>query len=149
AIAGAAGHHRRRQVASAALADLLKTAVPQAAEEQRSLRETDAGVAHPDVLLDVAVGHEDVLPAVEVAVEEEGAEAGVELAGRADAAGRGDVHEEAILVAAVEGELLAAEVGDQDRLAAVVEQVAGVHPHAGLRPARLRDGYAQFRRHLL
>src|SRR5947207_1345775 len=98
------------------------------AEQQAAiaLGEIAGAAADGDVVVDVTVDDQQVLPPVEVPVEERGAESEVELAGRANAARRRDVEEEAVLVALVKGELLAAEVGDQDCLAAVAAEVGGV-----------------------
>ena len=100
-----------------------------------------------DVRVDVAVGREDVEPAVEVVVEEEGAELERPLARPFEAGRAGLVGEqEALLVDEhQEGVRLVGEVGDEHRLLARLV-LADIDPHC---PARGRQSVGDVRLHSL
>ncbi|MFM1942444.1 MAG: hypothetical protein RI897_1426 [Verrucomicrobiota bacterium] len=83
-----------------------------------------------DIGFDVAVGGEEVEPAIEVVVEEEDAEREGHLAGGADALGEGFVGEEGGLVFGdVDGGHFVGEVTDGDAEGVVLVEVGGIDAH--------------------
>ncbi len=95
-----------------------------------------------DVGIDVAVGDEEVQPAVEVGVEEGDAPAHRLEAGRGQARGAAHVLEEPVAQVPVEGLGVVGEGGEHEVQPAVVVVVAGVHPHPRLGPPLRVDGDA-------
>src|SRR5262249_59900063 len=127
---GAAGGVVRPEVGPAPLGDVLEHAAP-VAQQHRPLAAGRAG----GVANGVAVGDDQVLPAVVIDVDEPGAPAHVLLADGADPrAGR--VEEEADALpggqVAVQGVQLVLVVGDPQPGKAAAVGVAGVQPHAAV-----------------
>ena len=88
--------------------------------------------------VEVAIGDEDVEPAVVVAVEEGGAEAEERPHDAVEPGAGGGVGEEPAAVVAVEGVDVLREIGHEEVEVAVVVVVAAVHTHAGLGACRPR-----------
>ena len=143
AVGGAAGDPRRRgQVRDRVAGDLHEAPLARVVEELRRL-----GVAHPrldplDLRVEVAVGQEEVEPAVQVVVEVEGAEGQGEQGLAAEVGDRGDVDEELVALVPVERHHLVGEVADDDRRAAAAVVVGGVDPHAAAGDAGLGERHA-------
>src|ERR1700688_3406705 len=95
-----------------------------------------------NVAVDVAIGDEDVGPAVEVVVEEEAAEAQGEQGSATDVGARGFVHEEAFAFVVIERNHLIGKIGDKDAGGAGVVVIGGVYAHAGAGYAVFAEGYA-------
>ena len=96
-----------------------------------------------DVVGDVAVGGEDVEPAVEVVVEEEAGEGQRQQRRLADGRGRRFVDEEAFPLVLVKGNHLVGEVADHQAWPAGAVVVGGVDAHAGARDARFVERHAR------
>src|SRR5437764_5919887 len=84
-----------------------------------------------NVGIDVAIGNENVGPAVQIVVEEKTAKAESEQGSAADFRARGFVDEESFPFVVVEREHLVREIGDQEARKAGVIVVGGVHTHTG------------------
>src|SRR6267154_2508793 len=93
-----------------------------------------------NVGVDVAIGHENVGPAVEIVSEEKTAEAESEQGSAADFRARSFVDEESFSFVVIEREHLVREIGDQEAGEAGVIVVSGVHTHAGAGYAVLAEG---------
>ena len=93
-----------------------------------------------DLVFNVAVGDEDVLPSVVVVVEEEAAEAERDQRCAADVGVRSFVHEQAVAFVVVEREHLVGEIGDDQAGAAGAVVIGGVDAHAGARDAIFAEG---------
>ena len=116
--------------------------LPAVAEHQRRLLVLHLRLHPPDLLLDVAVGREDVEVAVEVVVEEEDAERQRQQARAADGGRRRLVDEQLRALVVVEREHLVREVADEQVRAAGAVVVAGVDAHRAARDAVLAVGHA-------
>ncbi len=108
----------------------------------RRLRVGDRRLHTIDVVLDVAVGHEDVQPAVQVEVEEEAAEGEGQEARLSDAGHRRVVDEQAASLVVVQGEHLVGEVADHQAVAPAAVIVGGVDAHGAPRLSLLAEGDA-------
>ncbi len=84
-----------------------------------------------DVGIDMAVGNENVGPAIEIVVEEKTAEAKSEQGSAADFGARSLVNEESFAFVVIERKHLIREVRNQQAGEAGVIVVGGVHAHAG------------------
>ncbi len=123
--------------------DLFKLAVAQVAVDVLMLGVGGVEVGAVDLRVDVAVGDEDVEPAIVVEVDE--ADAPAEIAGvEAEAGEVGVVFKGAVAEVEVEGVGVAGEVGLDDVEQAVAVEVADGDAHAGLRLAVGRVGDAGF-----
>src|SRR4029077_21083782 len=84
-----------------------------------------------DVGIDMAVGNENVGPAIEIVVEEKTAEAKSEQGSAADFGARSFVDKESFSFVAIERKHLIREIRNQQAGEAGVIVVGGVHAHAG------------------
>src|SRR5437879_6231328 len=105
------------------------------------------GVAHAllhafDLVFDVAVGYEDVGPAIVVVVEEETAEAERDERRASDFGLRGFVDEQAVAFVVVERDHLIGKVADDDAGVSAAVIVGGVGAHAGAGYAVFTEGDA-------
>ena len=123
-------------------ADLIERAVVLIVEQERGLAIVDSRLALLDLILNVAVHLEQVLVTVVVVVEEQKAEAEDVGGCRSYLRGLANLLEQAGRELPVERRLLALEVGDRQPCLAVVEQIAGIDPHARMWIAVLIKGDA-------
>ena len=123
-----AGHHRTREIGRGG-GHLVESAVSPVPEEMGRLPVGDPLLDVGDVVLDVSVGDEDVLAAVEVVVEEEGPERQGEQAVPADLRHRRLVDEEADSFVVVERDHLVREVADDEVGPSVAVVVGSVDAH--------------------
>src|SRR5579871_983813 len=93
-------------------------------------------------VFDVAVGDEDVGPAVVVVVEEEAGEAESDQGVASDFGLRSLVDEQAVALVVVEGDHLVGEVADQNARMTAAVVVGGVGAHAGAGHAVLAEANA-------
>src|SRR5206468_2754609 len=120
--------------------DLLEAAAAQAAEKVRRLGVRDRRLDAVDVVLDVAVGDEDVERAVEVEVEEEAAEGERQKARLADAGHGGVVDEQTASLVVVQREHLVGEVADEQAVATAAVVIGGVDAHGAAGLSLLAEG---------
>src|SRR5712664_3645883 len=93
-----------------------------------------------DLVFDMAVGHEDVGPAVVVVVEEKAAEAEGDEGGASDFGLRGFIDEQAVAFVVIERDHLVGEVADDDAGVSAAVVVGGVGAYAGAGSAVLTEG---------
>src|SRR5579883_1231472 len=98
-----------------------------------------------DVVLNMAVGHEDVLPSVVIVVEEETREAQCEQAIAAHLGTGRLIHEQALPFIVVEGHHLIGEVANDDARPARAIVIGGINAHAGTRDTILAIGNSRLR----
>src|SRR5258708_4006032 len=101
-------------------------------EEQRALGISNAEGVLVYLRIDVAVGDENILPAVVVEVEELQAEAEKRNADGAEVGGAGKVGERAVVVVVKKIVGVVGEIGLCDVGPAVIVVVGGIDAHAGL-----------------
>src|SRR5947207_12834372 len=94
--------------------DLFKFAVAQIAEEVRRLAVFDALLYSFDITIEVAIGDEDIGPAVEVVVEEETSESQSEQGSMAHGRARRLIHKQSVALVMVERHHLVGEIADDD-----------------------------------
>src|SRR5690606_36972634 len=104
------------------------------------LRVADFSAARADRLVDVAVGHHEIEPAIEVHVGEDTAEAETAARSAADAGRNRDVLVEAERLRPVEADHFLIEVGDRDAGAPGIVEVTSIDPHAGPRAPLRAEG---------
>src|SRR5882724_4467891 len=95
----------------------------------RRLSIADALLYSLDFVFDVAVGDQDIEPAV-VVVKEKAAEAQRDQCGAADFGARRFVHEQAVAFVVVERKHLIREVGDDQASVSGAVVVGGIHAHS-------------------
>ena len=89
-------------------------ALPSIAKQEARLGIRDPRIPSPDIVVDMAVGDKEIGPAVQVVVQKEGSKAEIGLGGVADSGARRHIQKKPGGIAAVEGQLFARKVGDQD-----------------------------------
>ncbi len=136
-VGGAAADARRVERLAKRIGHFLKIPFAKVAEHVRRHGVFDVGLHALDVAVDVAVGDEDVRPAVEIVVEEKTAEAEREQGSATDIGARGFVDEEAFAFVVIERNHLIGKIGDEDAGGAGMIVIGGVNAHAGA-------GYAVF-----
>src|SRR5581483_3984318 len=101
------------------------------------------------IILDVPVGHKEVLPSVVVVIEEERAEGQIVQARRPYPAGNRIVPVERCARLVVEGGLLSRKVRNDDAALTLVVKVVDVNAHAGVRLPLLVRGDSHLHPYLL
>ena len=118
----------------------LKPSATQIAEQVRRFRVGDA-LLHPlDFVFNVAVGHENIGPAVVVVIEEEATESQRDQGVAPNLRTRSLVHEEPVALVVVERDHLVREVGDHKAGPAGAVVIRGIHAHAGARHSIFAEG---------
>src|ERR1700676_823154 len=130
-VGGAPCDFRSGEGAPNFIRDLFKLAVPELAEQVRRLRVADALLYALDLIFDVAVGDEDVLPAVVIVVEEETAEAERYERRTTDFRARSFIHEQAVAFVVVEREHLVCKICNDEAGAAGTVIIHSINAHAG------------------
>src|SRR3989442_10609683 len=98
---------------------------------------------HPlDVGVDVAVGHEDIRPAVVIVIKKETRKAEREQRSAADLRARRLVHKQSLSFVVVKRQHLIGEITNENAWGAGAIVIGGIHAHAGARDAVLAEGYA-------
>src|ERR1700722_4144423 len=108
-------------------------AVPVIAEQEKRLAIAEIGIAELDSVEIVALGNQEVLPAVIVVVEKNGNPAGVRHADLSQTGGEAGIVEGAIAIVLIQSIALIGKVGDEKVRPAVVIVVGEVDAHAGKR----------------
>src|SRR5258708_30584925 len=105
------------------------------------------GIADPllhalDGVFDVAIGDENIGPAVVVVIEEETAKTERDQGGAAHFGLRRFVDEQAVALVVIERDHLVGEVADDDAEAAAAVVVGGVDAHAGASDSIFAESYS-------
>ncbi len=108
----------------------------------RRLGVADALLHRFDLVFDVAVGDEDILPAVVIVVEEKAAEAERQQRRAADFRARSFIHKKAVAFVVVEREHLVCKICNHQAGAARPVVIHGVDAHAGAGNAVFAEGNA-------
>ena len=141
-IGRAAPHARRAEVGSDRLRSLDELAFALIVKQVRRLGVLDALLNALDLVFDMAVGDEDVEPAIEVVVEEERRKAQRQQAAPANLRARRLVDEQAISFVVIQRQHLVGEVADDDAGASGVIVVCRIDAHAGARHTVFAEGDA-------
>src|SRR5207249_10194071 len=119
--------------------DLFKPAFANIAEQVWRHSVFHVGLNALDVGIDMAVGNENVGPAIKIVVEEETAEAESEQGSAADFRARSFIDEEPFSFVVIKREHLVRKIGDDEAGKAGVIVIRGVHTHArGATPSSLK-----------
>lgn len=113
-----------------------------AQEKMGHLGVADAAADVADGVVDVAVHHHEVGPAVEIEIAEQATKAQTIARGDTEAEGHGAI-DEARAIPLIEAEHFVIEVGDGDGGAAAAAEIDDVDAHAGAGLAVLREGDAE------
>src|SRR5258708_37635125 len=142
-VGGAPCDFRSGEGAPNFIRDLFKLAVPEIAEQVRRLSVADALLYTLDLVFDVAVGDEDVLPAVVIVVEEKTAEAQSYERRAANLRARSFIHEQAVAFVVVEREHLVGKICNDQAGAAGAVVIGGIDAHASAGNAVFAEGDAR------
>ena len=113
------------------------------AEKMHSLRIADIGLHFLNVVIDVAVGDENVLPAVEVVVKKEAAESQCQQGRAANFRARRFINKKTLAFVVIERNHLVREIGDEHTGVAGMVVVGGVHAHAGARHTVFAESHSR------
>src|SRR5258708_36781912 len=127
----------------------LKLTSAKVAKQMRRLGIADTLLHALDGVFDVAIGDENIGPAVVVVIEEEAAEAERNQCGAADFRLRSFIDEQAVTFVVIERDHLIREVGNDDAGPAAAGVVGGVDSHAGAGNSIFTESYSRWNSALL